>query len=107
MEKRDELYLSHVTEAVEKIIQFTTGRTWDDFRKDEMMQGAVIHQLMILGEAANKVSEDTQERMSELPWRDMVAMRNKLIHDYFHVRLEEIWRTVQEDIPNLKNILGI
>lgn len=94
MEKRDRLYLQHISDAVQKILAFTNDVTFIDFEKDELRQGAVIHQFLILGEAATKVSVDFREARPNWPWRGMISMRNKLIHDYFHVSLDEVWKTI-------------
>jgi len=105
MEKRDSLYIRHIHDAVEKILAFTQGKTLPEFASDEMLQSAVIHQLLIIGEAANKVSNEFQMKNSQLDWRGMIGMRNKLIHDYFHVSIDELWKTVKDDIPELKKLI--
>ena len=59
----------------------------------------------ILGEAASKISDDFKQTHPELPWRDMITMRNKLIHDYFGVNLAVVWETIQKDVPVLLSLL--
>jgi len=107
MEKRDRLYLQHINDAVDKIIAFTRGKTLRDFESDDLLQGAVIHQLLIIGEAANHVSDEFQVLHPEFDWQGMIGMRNKLIHDYFRASIDEVWKTVQDDIPELKKLLEI
>ena len=102
MEKRDKLYIRHICDAVDKILTFTKEKTFEEFESNEMAQSAVIHQLLIIGEAANKVSDEFKITHSELDWRGMIGMRNKLIHDYFRIALDEIWKTIEDDIPDLK-----
>jgi uncharacterized protein with HEPN domain len=105
MEKRDRLYLRHIAAAVEKISSFTEGVAFEDFEKAELLQGAIIHQFLIIGEAANKVSYEFRDTHPHWPWRGMISMRNKLIHDYFRISLEEIWKTLQDNLPQIKNLL--
>jgi uncharacterized protein with HEPN domain len=71
-----------------------------------MVQDAVMHQLQIIGEAANRVSTSLKAQSSHIPWRDIIAMRNKLVHDYMGVDLEAVWETARKDIPILKSALN-
>jgi uncharacterized protein with HEPN domain len=64
---------------------------------------AVVRALEIIGEAARHVPAGIRRRNPEVAWQDMVAMRNKLIHEYFGVDLQVLWRTVQDDIPPLSD----
>ena len=71
------------------------------FLADELMQDAVIRQLLVLGEAATRVSPEFRSRHREIPWRMIVGMRNWLIHAYDDVDLEIVWGTVRNDLPRL------
>lgn len=99
--RKDETYLLDMLIAARKAMQFTTGLTWDAFAESELHQGAVIRELEIIGEAANLVSKATQTAHPELPWLQIIGMRNRLIHEYFRVDLERVWETIQQDIPQL------
>lgn len=107
MEKRDSLYLRHMSDAVDKVRSFAGGVDFERFKSDEMLHGAVIHQLLIIGEAANKISDSFRDARPDWPWRGMISMRNKLIHDYFRVSLEEVWKTVVEDLPGIRTLLDL
>lgn len=76
------------------------------FLLDEAKFLAVVRALEIIGEAARHVPANVRRRWPEVPWRRMVAMRNKLIHEYFGVDPEVIWRTVREDLPALRAALA-
>jgi uncharacterized protein with HEPN domain len=67
-----------------------------------MMQDAVMHQIEIIGEASNGISEEFREKHTSLPWLQMRAIRNKIVHDYRGINLHIIWDTVKNDLPGLK-----
>ena len=75
------------------------GRTRQDLFEDEMLAMAVARGLEIIGEAASKLSPESRIAFPEVPWRQMISMRNILVHAYFEVDLAVVWDTVQEDLP--------
>lgn len=102
------LYLQDILDAVKRIRIFIGKMSYDEFIKDEKTQYAVIRALEIVGEASKKINQEFKEIYSDLPWREMSGMRDKLIHDYFGVNTEVIWKTAKEDIPLLyKKLKGI
>jgi uncharacterized protein with HEPN domain len=98
----DETYLSHIAEAIEKIEEYIGELTYEEFLKDSKTVDAVIRQLEIIGEAANNVSEEFQNKHPEFLWSKIISMRNRLIHEYFGVNEEIIWDTVEKKLPVLK-----
>ena len=72
-----------------------------NFSSDRRTILAVVRALEIIGEATRHIPASTRRRFPQVPWQDMVAMRNKLIHEYYGVDLEVLWRTVKEDLPPL------
>ena len=88
-------------ECIEKYV--SKGRA--AFEQDELIQIWVVHHLQIMGEAAAKVGREFHEQHPSILWPEVIAMRNVLVHDYFGVDLEEIWRVVERDLPELKNKL--
>lgn len=76
--------------------------TLSDFINDEKTQYALIRAIEVIGEASAKISEDIRANYPEIPWKEMCGMRNKLIHDYFGVNAEVVWKTAVEDLPKLK-----
>lgn len=76
-----------------------------NFSSDRRTILAVVRALEIIGEATRHIPASTRRRFPQVPWQDMVAMRNKLIHEYYGVDLEVLWRTVQEDLPPLRDAI--
>lgn len=95
------LRLADIIAAAQECAEFVAGMEYADFAADPKTASAVIWQLCVLGEAANQVSPATRRDGGEIPWRRIVDMRNKLIHDYYDIKLEDVWDTVQDDLPPL------
>jgi uncharacterized protein with HEPN domain len=104
-EERDEaLYLADIRDAVGKILRYTSGGR-DEFFSDSMRQDAVIRNLEVMGEAVRKVSTETREAHPEVPWRQIAATRDRVIHGYFTVDLEIVWEIVATELPRLREAL--
>jgi uncharacterized protein with HEPN domain len=93
--------LQDILDAIEKIERYSSkGR--ERFDSDELVQTWIIHHIQIIGEAARRVSVELKARHTDIPWSQIIGMRNILVHDYFGVDLEEVWSTAMRDIPDLK-----
>jgi uncharacterized protein with HEPN domain len=93
--------LRHIQDAVARIEAYT-ARGRNAFFTDTMVQDAVIRNLEVIGEAVKNLPLDLRRRRPEIPWRSITALRNVLIHEYFGVDLEIVWRVVQRRLPALK-----
>jgi uncharacterized protein with HEPN domain len=82
-------------------LDFTAGKNFEDFQQDTQCQYAVIRAIEVIGEAAGRVSDDFQEQHSELPWRQIIGMRNRLIHGYGDIVLSIVWEVIEKRIPEL------
>ena len=97
-------YIEHIQQAATDACAFTEGLDKDDFLEDKRTQQAVIMSLVIIGEAVTKVMDGYAEftqTYTEVPWRAMRGMRNRIAHGYFDINLDVVWETVQTALPEL------
>ena len=93
--------LLDMLEAIEKIERYASqGRM--AFDHDELVQTWMVHHILIIGEAAARVSNELRAIHTEIPWPQIISMRNILVHAYFSVDVEEVWSVVERDLPDLK-----
>jgi uncharacterized protein with HEPN domain len=97
----DRAFLLHIRDSLREVREFVEGTNYEGFLEDRMMQNAVMRSFEVVGEAARRVSPEFREAHPDVPWRLMGDFRNKLIHDYFALDIEVIWKTVTEDAPML------
>ncbi len=105
MPPEDRVRILHIVEACDTVQRFVEGRVRADLDTDELLLFALVRAVEIVGEAGARVSEATRTTHDQVPWRAMVGMRNRLIHAYFDVDREVLWRTATEDIPALRTLL--
>jgi len=99
--QRDEAYLLDILISARKAIQFIEDLTFEEFYQSEIHQSAVIRPLEVIGEAARMISDETKTKHPEIPWWEMIGMRNRLIHEYFDINLATVWDTVTNNLPDL------
>jgi len=95
----------HILDAISKIEAYTKDVDKNSFEGNFMIQDAVIRNIEIIGEASGKLSSDFKNKFSEIAWRKIIGMRNKLIHNYFSVDIETVWNVVELELPALKEAL--
>lgn len=102
-EKRDvRLYLEDILEAIKKIEGFAQGMSPESFKQDVKTIDAVVRNIEVIGEATRKVPDELRVQHPLVPWKQIVGARDKVIHEYFGVDLDIIWKTIIEDIPVFK-----
>ena len=111
MSKRESLlYLQDILDSISKIFAYTNSRSYEKLVNDEMALDAIVRNLEIIGEAAKNVPSEVKEKYPNVPWREIGGTRNKILHEYFGINLEIIWKTIQEDLPilerEIKTIVG-
>ena len=99
MRSDDEIRVRHMLDAAREALVFTRGRSRRDLDTDRQLVLALVKEIEILGEAAYRLSEETREAHPQLPWADVIGMRHRLVHAYFDINLDILWRTVQVDLP--------
>lgn len=105
MEKKDLNRFSHMLDAAKTILEHNKNKKQSDLEKNRLLLGGVIRELMLIGEAANAISPQAKAQVPSIPWKEIIGMRNQLIHAYFEVSHKIVWVTVTEDIPKLVSIL--
>jgi uncharacterized protein with HEPN domain len=101
MRADDRVRILHMIDAAESLEQFTTGRERADLETNRMLLFAIIRAIEVMGEAASKVTNETRDDAPDIPWIAIVGMRNRLIHGYFDVDSDVVWKTVTKEIPAL------
>jgi uncharacterized protein with HEPN domain len=105
LNENDLSFLIDIVDCIMDINEFTKGIGFYEFEKDKMRKLAVERQLEIIGQAANKISQETQNVMKNIPWGNIIGLRNKLAHDYGEILAERIWRISKISIQELLNEL--
>lgn len=101
-----QLLICDMLEAIDRIDMYVRGLTDDQFYKDSKTSDAVVRNIEIIGEAANRLPEDFKSQHVEMDWRKVVGLRNRIVHDYFGIDLQIIWNIIVQDLPELKQILS-
>ena len=98
---KDKKKLQDILDAI-KAIESYAVLTYDEFIADEKTQDAILYNLIIIGEAANQVSEAFQDQYHQVPWSSMIGTRNIVVHGYDQVKLQIVWEILQRDLASLK-----
>jgi uncharacterized protein with HEPN domain len=99
---RDRAYLEHMLEAIARIRRYVGRKRRTAFLRDPLLQDAVIRNIEIVGEAAGRLAPEFGAGHPEIPWREIVGMRHRLIHGYLKVNLHTVWEVVERDLPALE-----
>lgn len=102
MKKDNQVYLDHILDAITQIKTYIKEVDYKGFSNSRLIQDAVIRELEIIGEATKNLSENIKKKNSDIPWKDIAGLRDKLIHGYMGVNLEDVWKTAKEEILDLE-----
>ena len=100
-----DLLIEDIWEAIEKVERYMKGMTRESFEKDEKTADAVVRNLEIIGEAANRLPADFKEDYPDIEWSKIVGLRHRVVHEYFGVDLDIIWQIIRSDLPLFKREL--
>ncbi|MBO4751412.1 MAG: DUF86 domain-containing protein [Bacteroidales bacterium] len=101
-QSRDIERLRHIVGSITHIEDFLRGKTLEQMKADVMCYHAVVYNIMVIGEAANLLTKEFRESHSEIPWRQIIDMRNVLVHGYYNTSPLFVWETYTNDLPILK-----
>jgi uncharacterized protein with HEPN domain len=101
MQKDDIVRLRHMLDAAKEALSFVSNKTRKSLDTDRQLALSLVKAIEIIGEAAANVTAKSREEFQHIPWRDIISMRNRLIHAYFDINLDILWKTVDEDLPPL------
>lgn len=102
---RDKAYLLHIRDAINQIKEYLEGVDYEKFENTQLLVDGAVRQLSIIGEAANRLSDELKSNYPEIPFRDIVDMRNILIHEYFGVDKKTVWNVCQNNLADLERML--
>lgn len=105
MENKDLIRFIHMLDSTKAILLFSHEKKRHDLNTDRMFLSAVLREFEVIGEAANNISERLKKRFPEVPWKSMIGMRNRLIHAYFDIDHDVVWKTIREYLPTLEELL--
>ncbi|MCL2047578.1 MAG: DUF86 domain-containing protein [Defluviitaleaceae bacterium] len=103
---KDKIIIEKMIQYAQKSISYVQGISYEQFLADEKTMYAVVFTLSQLGELVTKLSTDVKEKNPNIPWASINGLRNRIVHDYDGVKLERVWQTVNESIPDLLCGLG-
>ncbi len=101
MTKDDLIYVQHVLDTAHKAPAFIEGKDREAFDNDEILRLALTHLLQVIGEAARRVSQSFQENHSDIPWKAIMGMRHRVVHDYLNIDEDIVWRTLTHELVHL------
>lgn len=97
MRKDYRLFIKDILDAIEKIEEFVASMDFEEFKNDDKTVSAVVRKLEIIGEATKNIPDEIKQKYPHLPWKEMAKIRDKLIHGYFVVDYEIVWKVIKEE----------
>ena len=105
MNKDPLIFLQHIMESIARIESFSKDITKEGLSKNELKQYAIVRAIEIIGEAVKNLPKEFVEKYTSVPWRDIVGMRDKIMHQYFDMDLDIVWQVIKFNLPELKTEL--
>lgn len=101
MKKADEIRLRHILDSANEALAFANGKTRKDLDSNRMLLLSLVKSIEMIGEAASRLDTEFLSKHKDIPWDDIISMRNRLIHAYFDINPDIVWSTVQSELPDL------
>lgn len=101
------LYLDDILKSIQKIETFTAGYDFECFKADDKTVSACVRELEVIGEATKQIPDEIASKYLKIPWSLMAKMRDKLIHWYFEIDEEIVWKVITEQFPTLKSQIEV
>jgi uncharacterized protein with HEPN domain len=105
MEHDDTVYVGHMLDMTRRAVKAIQSKSRADYDEDDILRLGLTHLVQTIGQAAHKVSQVFQTEHPEIPWRRIIGMRNRIVHDYMHVDEDILWQVVTKDLPELLALL--
>lgn len=105
MKDKDAQIVERIIKRISSTINYCSGESFDSFNSNSMLQEACVFNLLQVGELANHLTVEFVESSPFIPWRQIIGLRNRLVHDYDGIRLKIVWETITNDFPMLKSQL--
>jgi len=99
--RTDQDRLVDIREAIQRIMEKLPSSK-EEFIRSDLLQVWILYHIQVTGEAANSISAEFKDKHPKVPWKDIIAMRHLLVHQYFGIDLDEVWNTAHQDLPRLK-----
>jgi uncharacterized protein with HEPN domain len=100
--KDDRVYLRHILDEIQFLERISRDRTLEDLIHDDYFSHAVRSAIEVIGEAANNVPDIIKKENPQIPWREMAALRNRIIHGYFRIDYTIVWNVIENDLPAIR-----
>ncbi len=99
------VFLDDIMEATSKVLEYTSGFSYEQFCADRKTIEAVVWNLQVIGEAVKNIPEEIRSQYPDVPWRDMAGLRDIIVHQYFGIKLDVIWKVIQQDLPRVEHLI--
>lgn len=99
------IYVSHMLDMSLQAQEILSGKSREDYDKEIVLRLALTHLIQIIGEAAQRVSKEFQSQYPQVPWREIIGMRHRIVHDYLNIDEDVVWQVAQNDLPQLVTVL--
>ena len=102
MEKNNSVFIKHILDSINAVENFSKDISKQEFGGNRLVQSAVVREIEIIGEAVKNLSEEFKNKNKEIPWKEIIGTRDKMIHHYFGIDLEIVWEIIKFGLPELK-----